>query len=213
MGITTPLDAVVSMPLGTKEVLPDRHGRRGGVDRRRRDVPPAVLHRPGGGARRAGAHRARGRSAAGGVGAVGPRSPARCSRRTCRAAPAPGPASRTSTRPARPAPPRTPATAGSSASRPTSPPRCGSARPPTTRRWRSSAPGITGGSYPAEIWGRYMRAWHEGLEEAECGEPERAEPQLALPVDGPRQRLRRGQPPPVHAAASPPPRPSTTVAR
>ena len=32
--------------------------------------------------------------------------------------------------------------------------------------------GITGGSYPAEIWGRYMRAWHEGLEEAECGEYE-----------------------------------------
>lgn len=23
--------------------------------------------------------------------------------------------------------------------------------------------GITGGSYPAEIWGRYMRAWHDGL--------------------------------------------------
>ena len=34
--------------------------------------------------------------------------------------------------------------------------------------------GITGGSYPAEIWGRYMRAWHEGREEAECGEPEPA---------------------------------------
>jgi penicillin-binding protein 1A len=32
--------------------------------------------------------------------------------------------------------------------------------------------GITGGSYPAEIWGRYMRAWHEGLEEREYGEPE-----------------------------------------
>ena len=25
--------------------------------------------------------------------------------------------------------------------------------------------GITGGSYPAEIWGRYMRAWHDGLDE------------------------------------------------
>ena len=34
--------------------------------------------------------------------------------------------------------------------------------------------GITGGSYPAEIWGRYMRAWHEGREEAECGDYERA---------------------------------------
>jgi membrane peptidoglycan carboxypeptidase len=32
--------------------------------------------------------------------------------------------------------------------------------------------GITGGSYPAEIWGRYMRAWHEGLEDAQCEEPE-----------------------------------------
>ena len=30
--------------------------------------------------------------------------------------------------------------------------------------------GITGGSYPAEIWGRYMRAWHEGLEEREYDE-------------------------------------------
>jgi penicillin-binding protein 1A len=32
--------------------------------------------------------------------------------------------------------------------------------------------GITGGSFPAEIWGRYMRAWHEGLEEREFEEPE-----------------------------------------
>jgi penicillin-binding protein 1A len=32
--------------------------------------------------------------------------------------------------------------------------------------------GITGGSYPAEIWGRYMRAWHEGLEEREYAAPE-----------------------------------------
>jgi penicillin-binding protein 1A len=32
--------------------------------------------------------------------------------------------------------------------------------------------GITGGSYPAEIWGRYMRAWHDGLEEAECEDAE-----------------------------------------
>ncbi len=34
--------------------------------------------------------------------------------------------------------------------------------------------GITGGSYPAEIWGRYMRGWHEGREEREYGEPEPA---------------------------------------
>jgi penicillin-binding protein 1A len=32
--------------------------------------------------------------------------------------------------------------------------------------------GITGGSFPAEIWGRYMRAWHEGLEEREYEEPQ-----------------------------------------
>jgi membrane peptidoglycan carboxypeptidase len=31
--------------------------------------------------------------------------------------------------------------------------------------------GITGGSYPAEIWGRYMRAWHEGLETADYKDP------------------------------------------
>ena len=64
--------------------------------------------------------------------------------------------------------------------------------------------GITGGSYPAEIWGRYMRAWHEGLDEAECGELRAAEPQLALPLHGPRQRLRRREPPPVHATAPAP---------
>jgi penicillin-binding protein 1A len=34
--------------------------------------------------------------------------------------------------------------------------------------------GITGGSYPAEIWGRYMRRMHEGREEAECPDYERA---------------------------------------
>lgn len=33
--------------------------------------------------------------------------------------------------------------------------------------------GITGGSYPAEIWARYMRAWHEGLEERDYEDPER----------------------------------------
>ena len=32
--------------------------------------------------------------------------------------------------------------------------------------------GITGGSYPAEIWGRYMRAWHDGLEERGYTEPD-----------------------------------------
>ena len=37
---------------------------------------------------------------------------------------------------------------------------------------RIGGTGITGGSYPAEMWGRYMRAWHEGLPELEYGEPE-----------------------------------------
>jgi penicillin-binding protein 1A len=31
--------------------------------------------------------------------------------------------------------------------------------------------GITGGSYPAEIWGRYMRAWHEDLDELDYEDP------------------------------------------
>ena len=152
----------------------DRHGRRGRIDRRRRHVAPPVLHRPGRGSRRSGAHRARGRSAPGGVGAVG----------------APGLRGPREERPERhrhPSPHPEPARRRQDrhraererrlvrrASRPTSPPRCGSARPTTTTPWRSSAPGITGGSYPAEIWGRYMRAWHEGLEEAECGEPRAA---------------------------------------
>jgi penicillin-binding protein 1A len=37
---------------------------------------------------------------------------------------------------------------------------------------RIGGTGITGGSYPAEIWGRYMRAWHDGLEERDYGDPE-----------------------------------------
>jgi len=37
---------------------------------------------------------------------------------------------------------------------------------------RIGGTGITGGSYPAEMWGRYMRAWHEGLPELAYGEPE-----------------------------------------
>jgi penicillin-binding protein 1A len=31
--------------------------------------------------------------------------------------------------------------------------------------------GITGGSYPAEIWGRYMREWHKGLEPLDYKDP------------------------------------------
>ena len=33
--------------------------------------------------------------------------------------------------------------------------------------------GITGGSYPAEIWGRYMRAWHDGLDDRRYVAPAR----------------------------------------
>jgi membrane peptidoglycan carboxypeptidase len=45
--------------------------------------------------------------------------------------------------------------------------------------------GITGGSYPAEIWGRYMRAWHEGLPERDTRAPAgtRAGRFLQLPTD------------------------------
>ncbi|MGQ0831206.1 MAG: transglycosylase domain-containing protein [Microthrixaceae bacterium] len=36
--------------------------------------------------------------------------------------------------------------------------------------------GITGGSYPAEIWGRYMRAWHEGLPDRAFDDPPKTRP-------------------------------------
>ncbi|MGK2948007.1 MAG: transglycosylase domain-containing protein, partial [Acidimicrobiales bacterium] len=39
---------------------------------------------------------------------------------------------------------------------------------------RIAGTGITGGSYPAEIWGRFMTSWHEGLPELDFAEPERA---------------------------------------
>jgi penicillin-binding protein 1A len=42
--------------------------------------------------------------------------------------------------------------------------------------------GVTGGSYPAEIWGRYMRDWHDGLPAADYLSPEPPErgPYLSL---------------------------------
>jgi penicillin-binding protein 1A len=43
--------------------------------------------------------------------------------------------------------------------------------------------GVTGGSYPAEIWGRYMRPWHEGLESLDYPEPERTRSGRYLTVD------------------------------
>ena len=48
---------------------------------------------------------------------------------------------------------------------------------------RIGGTGITGGSYPAEIWGRYMRAWHEGLADRDypAPDPTRAGKFLQLP--------------------------------
>ncbi len=43
--------------------------------------------------------------------------------------------------------------------------------------------GITGGSYPAEIWGRYMRAWHEGLDPLDYDDPPRTRSGRYLQVD------------------------------
>jgi penicillin-binding protein 1A len=45
--------------------------------------------------------------------------------------------------------------------------------------------GITGGVYPAEIWGRYMRAWHEGKPDREFAQPAptRSGRYLQLPGD------------------------------
>ena len=53
-------------------------------------------------------------------------------------------------------------------------------------RGRSRGAGITGGTYPAEIWGRYMRAWHEG-------KPEPATSEAAASTRG--GRLPRSSPP------------------
>jgi penicillin-binding protein 1A len=43
--------------------------------------------------------------------------------------------------------------------------------------------GITGGSYPAEIWGRYMRAWHEGLPTRDFEDPPRTRGGRFLSLD------------------------------
>ncbi len=55
---------------------------------------------------------------------------------------------------------------------------------------RIGGTGITGGSYPAEMWGRYMRAWHEGLPELAYGEPEPITRSSRYLRAGPRVRLR-----------------------
>ena len=51
--------------------------------------------------------------------------------------------------------------------------------------------GITGGSYPAEIWGRYMRGVARGPRGGRVRRLRAGQPELALPLDGPRQRLGR----------------------
>ncbi|HEX4866656.1 MAG TPA: transglycosylase domain-containing protein [Acidimicrobiales bacterium] len=43
--------------------------------------------------------------------------------------------------------------------------------------------GITGGSYPAEIWGRYMRAWHQGLPTRDFPAPPRTRAGHSLRLD------------------------------
>ncbi|MFP5254270.1 MAG: transglycosylase domain-containing protein [Acidimicrobiia bacterium] len=43
--------------------------------------------------------------------------------------------------------------------------------------------GITGGSYPAEIWGRYMRAWHQAVEARDYPDPPRTRSGRYLRMD------------------------------
>ena len=57
--------------------------------------------------------------------------------------------------------------------------------------------GITGGSFPAEIWGRYMRAWHEGLEERDYEDPEPSTRSLEVPPARPPGRPAGGGSRPV----------------
>jgi penicillin-binding protein 1A len=49
---------------------------------------------------------------------------------------------------------------------------------------RINGTGITGGSYPAEIWGRYMRAWHEGKPERDYKSPSGTRGGKFLSLDG-----------------------------
>jgi penicillin-binding protein 1A len=73
--------------------------------------------------------------------------------------------------------------------------------------------GVTGGSYPAEIWGRYMRAWHEGLPEAGYPDPESTRGGRFLSLD--RQVDPRGSSAPTQQRRRAPTRsssPATTAA-
>jgi penicillin-binding protein 1A len=45
--------------------------------------------------------------------------------------------------------------------------------------------GVTGGSFPAEMWGRYMRAWHEGLDRRDYPVPEPTRGGRFLRIDRP----------------------------
>jgi len=63
--------------------------------------------------------------------------------------------------------------------------------------------GLTGGSHPAEIWGRYMRAWHEGREPLDYADPPRTRPGRYL-------RMNSGSDPRAGTPGSRPRRPSSS---
>ncbi len=55
--------------------------------------------------------------------------------------------------------------------------------PPDNEEVRIRGTAITGGSYPAEIWGRYMRAWHEGRPSLDYPDPPRTRSGRFLALD------------------------------
>ena len=138
MGITTPLEEVVSMPLGTKEVHPiDMAAAVASIAADGMFNPPYYIDRvEGPDGRVLFAHEPDPRRASSIQSA---RLAADVLEKNVISGTGNEPGSRASTRPARRARRRTPATAGSSASPPTWPPRCGSDRRRTTTR--SASPG------------------------------------------------------------------------
>ena len=116
-------------------------------------------------------------------------------------APAPRPGS-TARRPARPAPPRTTATPGSPATRPTTPPPCGWATPRARATPMDDVHGraVTGGSFPAEIWKRFMDAALAEVPKADFAPP-------------PTELLRPPSNPPKPPATDPAPAPAASVER
>jgi penicillin-binding protein 1A len=73
-------------------------------------------------------------------------------------------------------------------------------------RWpiRLGGRGITGGSYPAQIWGDYMTAYHTGVEAREFPAPD-ARPGGAILTAGPADITPRPPPPPPALPGPPPP--------